>query len=349
MLLEVRLRDFRIHEEKDLRLEKGINLFHGENGSGKTSILEAIHLVLKGKSFRTASTADLIREGAESAVVIVVAEVKDARRTIARQLSRKAGMRMRIDGKDPTSKGLDMPIQTISFTQENIWTIKGEPGGRRDWIDDLVEQSYPEEEERMRDFRRALYQRNEMLKKIRAGKEREESLSPWEEIIAERGNEIKERRLEVLRKLEEETGRMMEKGEGERILLRYYGTFEDEEDLLKKLRKNRYKDISRGATGIGPHRDEILFLLDGRSLRQRGSQGQQRKAAVILTLASSALLESALGVPCIPMLDDMPSELDDKTIEWLIERISEREQVLVTANTNRIGGFERRAEALYRI
>lgn len=348
MLREVRLFNFRNHNHLSISLGSGINLLYGDNGSGKTSVLEGIYLALKAKSFRTNNTRDLVKEGKEKAIVAVVIHDGVTSHTLTRQISCHGSMKTKMDGKECHIAAFGNLLQTVIFTQEDIQTIKGDPSRRRDWIDRLSEEVFPEAKETIKEYGRALYQRNEILKAIRAKKERETALSPWEKIIAERGALIREMRTGILRELEKRIGRMLEEEKGV-FGIRYYGTFENENDLLNKLREGRSRDILRGATNSGVHRDEMVFTLNGKNLRSKGSQGQQRKAALLITLASSSILEERKSVECLVMLDDMLSELDERSINWMLERIQDKGQVLVTSNANRIGDFKGRDIFLYQI
>lgn len=348
MLKEIKLYDFRNHHRLTISFGMGLNLLYGDNGSGKTSVLEGIYLALKAKSFRTGNSADMIREGADLAVVS--AEVEDGRatRTLARQISRRGTVKTKIDGKECNAAAPINLLQAVVFTQEEIQVIKGEPQRRREWIDSLAEEIFADAADILRDYRRALHQRNETLKAIRAGKEREDSLSPWDEIIAERGARIRMMRSEALKELEARVRRMLEK-ESEVFSVRYYGTFEDMDDLLQKLKRGRSRDIVRGTTSTGPHRDEMVFSLNERNLRNKGSQGQQRKVSLLLTLAASEILEDKKEQRCLLMLDDMLSELDENVTRWILDRVEGKGQALVTANANRIGDFRGREVMMHRI
>lgn len=350
LLREIHLRNFRNHRELNLIFTSGINVIHGENGKGKTSILEAIYVALKGKSFR-GGINDVVRDEEDKALVIVRTGDSGARvrgKTIARQITRGGGMRTKIDGKEESGASSEIDLQVYVFTQESISLIKGEPSARREWLDALIEEAHKSAGEKLRDYRRALFQRNETLKSIRTGRDIRESLSPWEEIMADRGQYIKEQRLGILRELEERANAML-RGEGETISMKYYGTFEDKSDFLRRMIASRDKDILKGSTSVGPHRDEVVFQLNGRNLRSKGSQGQQRKTAILLTLAASDMLEEIKEKFCLLMLDDVTSELDRKNIGWLVERVSRRAQVLITMNTNRLDDLKECAQKIHGI
>jgi DNA replication and repair protein RecF len=348
MIKEVRLKDFRNHGSVSLALGEGINLFYGDNGAGKTSLLEAVYVALKGRSFRHGDSADMVREGADCAVVMLSMAAGDVEHTLSRQLSRKGGTRLKLDGREETSGERMVPAWAEAFSQGNIDIIKGEPSRRRDWVDDLVATCFAGAREVMGQYRKALYQRNEVLKAIRKGIAGKKESVPWEDILAEKGCEILAWRKEALGFLEEEAGSMLKRKE-ESLRIGYYGTFEDEGDLREKMERFRDKEVMRGATMIGVHRDEIAFFLEGRNLKRKGSQGQQRVIAALLTMAASEFVKEKTGNPCLIMFDDLPSELDQGTTSWLLEEINKKGQVLITANTNRLEDFNGWGARFFRV
>ncbi len=299
---------------------------------GKTNLLEAVFFCMRGKSFRTAGNRDLIREGSETGVVMMKFEEGGTERNVARQICENNIVRTKVDGKE---RRLNME-NAVVFCQDDLYVIKGDPQKRREFIDDLTSELDREFKDKREQYQKALYQRNETLKRVRRGDMSRDALPAWEDILAERGAFIARKRrknLEALATLID--AKLCEAGEGS-FQIKYYGTFEDEQDFRGKLLLNREKEIMRGVTVTGPHRDEMLFLLDKRNLKTRGSQGQQRKIAILLKIASAEMLEEKNGRNCILLLDDMPSELDRHNTGWIMEILQGREQSIMTINPNRL-------------
>ncbi len=332
MLKEIYLKDFRNYHEERIALEPGITIVYGENGQGKTNLLEAAYFAMRGKSFRVAGNRDLVREGAECGVVMARFEEGGTERTVARQVKEDGGIRTKVNGKEARA-ALE---NAVVFSQDDLAVIKGDPQKRREFIDDLAGDLDREFEEKNGQFKKALYQRNETLKRIRRGEAGRDALPAWEEILADRGWYVVKKRKELLALLESGVnGRMAPEGEGE-LGIRYYGTFDGRDDYRERLERNRDREIARGMTVTGPHRDEMVFLLDGRNLKTRGSQGQQRKAVVLLKLACAELMEEKKDRGCLLLLDDLPSELDTHNTGWLMRVLRESEQVIITVNANRL-------------
>lgn len=332
MLKEIYLRDFRNYGEARISLDPGVTIFYGDNGQGKTNLLEAVYFALRGRGFRTAGNRDLTREGAETGVVMVRLEEGGTERTVARQVLKDGSTRIKINGKEARA-GVG---RAVIFSQDDLALIKGEPQKRRDFVDEVAGEVEREFEERNAQFKKALHQRNETLKRIRRGEGGRGALAAWEEILADRGEYIVSRRRALLQKLEAGVNRLTGPAAEGELSVRYYGTFDGKEDYLERLARNREREIARGITVIGPHRDEMVFLLNGRNLRTRGSQGQQRKAVVLLKLACAELYAGRDGDRCLLLLDDLPSELDAHNTGWLMGLLRGKGQTLITINTNRL-------------
>jgi DNA replication and repair protein RecF len=332
VIKEIYLKDFRNYDEERVVLNRGINIVCGENGQGKTNLLEAIFFCMRGRSFRTAGNRDLIREGSETGVVMVKLEEDGTERNIARQICENNIVRTKVDGKE---RRLNME-NAVVFCQDDLYVIKGDPQKRREFVDDLASELDREFKDKREQYQKALFQRNETLKRVRRGDTGRDALPAWEDILADRGSFIVRRRRETLEALAAIIGsKLREAGEGD-FQIKYYGTFEDEQDYRRKFLANREKEIMRGITVVGPHRDEMLFLLNGRNLKTRGSQGQQRKTAILIKIASAEMLEEKKGKRCILLLDDMPSELDSHNTGWIMQILQEREQSIMTINPNRL-------------
>ncbi len=332
---EIKICDFRNYVEEKVSFKRGVNVIYGENGQGKTNLLEAIFYALTSQSFRKAQNSDLVREGAERGIVLAEFKGVMGVKRIARQVEGDGNTRTKVDGKE----GVYRCKNVVCFTQEDLLIVKGEPQRRRDFVDAIMCQLDRVYENEISRYRKALHQRNELLKMIRRGEAQERELDAWEEILAESGENIVAGRKKILSAIEEVTDRLIKSVDESDLQIRYYPTADNLNTLREKLKRNRQKEIARGLTLIGPHRDEMVFVLNGRNLRTKGSQGQQRMTVILLKLCTADLLERYLGERGVVILDDFSSELDEESTTRIVQLLKKEEQAIVTTNRNRLGDF----------
>ncbi len=333
---EIKLLNFRNFKEERVIFKKGLNVIYGENGQGKTNILEAIFYGLCSHSFRRAQGRDLVREGSGIGVVVLEIEGSTGGARVARQVGKDGSIKTKINGKEGTYRARNV----VCYSQEDLWVVKGEPQRRRDFIDDILVQAERDFEDEAGRYRKALQQRNELLKRIRSGEAAKEELEVWEEILAETGERIVAMRMEALSLLERKVDEIVRERAQARFTAKYYSTAADRDALRERLKRGREKEIARGLTLVGPHRDEIAFGLNGKNLRTRGSQGQQRMAILLLKLCGADIIEERLKERGPVLMDDFSSELDQENTSWLIDMLSREGQAILTVNSNRVDDFK---------
>ncbi len=294
----LRLRDFRGYQQVLLTPPEGVTMLVGENGAGKTNLLEAVHLCCVGRSHRTSQDKEMIRKGQETAAVQLTVEKNDGRHEVGVRLFENARKRkvVFVNGKTASRLGELMGHATcVIFSPEDLSLVKEGPGTRRKFLDMLLSQQQKAYFYALQTYTNALKQRNALLKQ---GDLRQ--LQAWDEEV---------------------------------FSMVYRGPLADStnigEDMLKGLRETRDEDIRRQTTSFGPHRDEIELTLSGELLKAFGSQGQMRTAALSMKLAAFDLLEAVQGEPPLLLLDDVLSELDPDRRRRLIARIG-RAQALLT-------------------
>lgn len=335
MILDnLKLRSYRNLAEVDLAWNQHFNVIYGENAQGKTNLLEAIYLLGHLKSFRGARGQELIRHASETAWVGAIVSKGRVIHRLEIELF-KNGRTPSIDGK--TVKKLSQflgYLRTVLFTPEELSNIKGSPAGRRALLDRAILQTDPAYLDRVQEYERILRQRNQLLKQQANAIE----LAPWTEALVRAGSRIRyDRKIYLKRFLpllcqvyKEITGgtesaglnNSVEQNSLEELTVHLTDTFTRLAFSEKKL----------GLSLAGPHRDDLDFLVDDRSLRSFGSQGQQRSFLLAFKAAQIMDLEEQHDEPPVLLLDDLASELDSRRQEGFFDfLLNRRGQVFLTS------------------
>ncbi|MGH8296326.1 MAG: DNA replication/repair protein RecF [Steroidobacteraceae bacterium] len=323
ILTELSVRDLRCIEQAELSLHPGRNLIWGGNGSGKTSLLEGIFLLGRGRSFRTRNSERLVRHGQERLVVFGRAEGSGAEgsgevHAVGVEVHRREGTRARVDAA-PVASLADLsrllPVQVIDPEIHKLI----EEGGRRRrrWLDWAVFHVEPRFADWWMRYGRAVRQRNAALR-VQSG-----ATKPWDPEVAELGERISEARRAVLERMqpywrEVATGLDCPGGE-----LHYFRGWGAQHTLADALDASRARDEARGVTHVGPHRADVVIRVGGRLAREVLSRGQQKLMAVALTLAQLRLLKEASGTIPALLLDDPAAELDSLHLEYFVREIAQ--------------------------
>ena len=358
-LSSLSLRNFRNLVSVDLDLEPGITVFFGDNGQGKTNLLEAVYLLATLKSFRSAKNAELVRfhtdpdsgkrVDADCAVIkgrlLTGGLPRDYQVTVDGK-----GKRIRIDGKDP--RGLPnyfAGIKAVSFVPSDLRMVDGGPDLRREFLDRAaftLDSSYLAV---ARDYRSALRQKNALLRDGKRSNRPPDSalMGVWNDRLIAAGTEVVVRRVAFLGRFAPVFREVHQgitgaaKGHAE---IRYRGPVGAtplkegrdaiEEALRRKVEGAFPQELRRGHATVGPHRDDWELRVGGEPLRAFGSQGQVRSAALGMRMAVMELTKQAAGVCPLFLLDDVSSELDAHRNRQLMERLRALEaQVLVTTTS----------------
>lgn len=288
-------------------------VLHGENGSGKTNLLEAVYVLASLRSFRDARPARWVREGA--AATVIEGQVLGA--TGARALSYKQVDGERVLSMDGGLASLNAwfdTLRAILFCPEQVNVIRGEPEGRRRLLDRAVFTARPAFLDLARDYKRVVAQRGALL---RSGRPPGPELETWDERLVNLGAAVMLRRHELVGELRaplKSAVKLISGGETVDLRLRSAGGEEDGEEAVRRrlreaLVKARADELRVGSVLVGPHRDDLEIMIDGRSARRFASQGQARTVALALKLGE---LEAARirGQSPLFLLDDLTSELD---------------------------------------
>lgn len=344
------LEQFRCYERADIQLGPGLNVLVGPNASGKTSVLEAIHLLAVTKSHRTNADRELIRWEQPWARVTgrfctSTGRDLELRVTIARKANGVGGdksPRKTVEVNQVPRRRLAETIgqaAVVLFGPDDLALIKGPPSARRHFLNAGIAQVRPAYLADLLRYRQALRQRNEHLRLIRREMGDRSLLSAWDAPLAESGARLATARAEFCTALAAEVQRIHYElsGHTERLEVSYRSDLAEAFDvdtrrvlLRELLQRNVERDLALGRTLSGPHRDELVIELEGRPLRDFGSQGQQRTAALSLTLAEARAMQQWGQEPPIVLLDDCLSELDETRARRVLELTDSVEQVIVT-------------------
>lgn len=337
----LKLRDFRNYFAIEVDLNSGVNLVCGANGHGKTSLLEAISLLSTGRLLRGGKESLAIRHGKSE--FKVEGKLGESGTTIS--VSMALGKRKKVELNSlslPRASDIIGRLPTVSFSASDLEIARGEPAERRQFLDWELAQLYPSYLRQLTIFKRALEQRNSLLRLAQEQFVSDELFDVWESQIADSGTNIRQSREHWIRVLSELSKKHHEYlGGGESLELVYAPKDETKssDEARALLTSNRKLDIARGSTTTGPHRDDLSILINDTDARHFGSQGQQRTSVIAIKLA---VLESACEVlSCQPilLLDDVFSDLDQHRRNRLMELTLNRGgQVFLTCTESEQAG-----------
>jgi DNA replication and repair protein RecF len=300
----------------------------GENGSGKTNLLEALHVGTQGFSPRSRNDAQLVRFGAEAARIELAGERGGTRLEVELTLRSGDAKRARLNGATlRAAEQLRSEVATLVFTPDRLVVVKGGPAARRAYFDRTLGRLFPARAGVPAEYGAALAQRNAALRRVVIGASSRGAVAPWTERVAELGLTLVIGRSDAIELLSPPFAeRAAELGLPGAELL-----YEAEPPSVDALEARLDEDLDRGATGLGPHLDDIAIAAGGRGLRRFGSQGEQRLAVLSLLLAEAELLAERGPAPPLLLLDDVLSELDERRRRALADRLAGAGQAFITA------------------
>ncbi len=328
-LIRLALRDFRCFPALELDFSPRANLIHGDNASGKTSLLEALFFLSRGRSFRTSKADHLARHGSEG--FLISAQAQGPVGPVALGLARQGGvLEARIGGAP--AQGLaelaeKLPVQLFDSGAHQL--IEGGPRHRRQFLDWGVFHVEPAFLAAWRRYQRALKQRNTLLRQRAA----EPLLKTFEPELALAGGVLDETRRTYLARLEPVALAWAQRLLGGlELKLRYQRGWGEGKSLAEALEANRHRDREQGVTQTGPHRAEVVIEVQGEPAQQQVSRGQQKVLAGALLLAQAAFLHEATGRQCLLLLDDLAAELDAGHLGRFLDLVQETQaQVFLTS------------------
>jgi DNA replication and repair protein RecF len=346
ILTSLLVRNFRMIHETSLSLDSGMQLFLGQNAEGKTSLVESVLFLSTSTSHRTRREEELISW--DEQVAFLRGEINDGgeQRTIECGLEKQRKV-IKINGVAlPRVGDLYGQLRTVLFAPEDLTIVGGSPQDRRRFLDIAIAQIDPAYIHILQQFRRALRQRNWILKRLQKQKSStgDKELEVWNlsfvsfaaQVIAQRTRTISQ----LAPYVEEYYAALADDGP-----LKVSYSFDIEEDievietyLRDKLSRIQQSEIERGSSQFGPHRDDLLLMLAGKNLGQFGSQGQRRAAVLALRLAQARLCRECVGYWPLLLIDDVIHEMDNNRRERFWRHIDPEGQIIVTATDREILG-----------
>ena len=357
----VKLTNFRNYESADIEFTSGVNLIYGPNGQGKTNLVEALNFFAALDSHRVAGHTPLIKQGKSTAIISLELSHESRDLLLEYEINADSSNRARLN-KSEVAKPKDILgyLNSVIFAPEDLDIVKRDPSNRRAFLDQLIVQFNPRMQGVYADYDRVLKQRNTLLKSARATGTKGDALSTldaWDQALVKNGTEIIATRVAITEKLSpplvtnyqniaksnNEPGMFIRSSVVESSKL-------DQDDLetqdaldttnkeeishlfQQKLSLLRQKELERGITLVGPHRDDLQLNLGSLPAKGYASHGESWSYALSLKLASLEILksESKLGDPIL-ILDDVFAELDKDRREKLSDLVQQNEQVLITA------------------
>ncbi|MGW2930918.1 DNA replication/repair protein RecF [Streptomyces sp. NPDC001156] len=341
------LADFRSYARVDVPLDLGVTAFVGPNGQGKTNLVEAVGYLATLGSHRVSSDAPLVRMGAERAIIRAQVRQGERQQLVELELNPGKANRARINRSSQVRpRDVLGIVRTVLFAPEDLALVKGDPGERRRFLDELITARSPRMAGVRSDYDRVLKQRNTLLKtaalaRRHGGRSMDLStLDVWDQHLARAGAELLAQRLDLvaaIQPLADKAYEQLAPGGGP-TALEYRPSAPGEahtrealyEQLTAALAEARKQEIERGVTLVGPHRDDLLLKLGQLPAKGYASHGESWSYALALRLASYDLLRAEGNEPVL-VLDDVFAELDTRRRERLAELVAPGEQVLVTA------------------
>jgi DNA replication and repair protein RecF len=344
----LRLTDLRSYAALDVAFGPGPHLVWGPNAAGKTSLLEAMVVLARGGSHRTTTDAELVRWGADVARIEGRAGADEIEVALVSPGSLAAGSgarkRIRVNGVARRASALGDRLRVVLFAPEDMLLVAGSPSLRRATLDQLGATLVPGYAAELATYGRALQQRNGLLRAIRDETAGRDDLRYWDQPFLDAGGAVVSARLQLLERIGAPLATAHreiapEEGEAGSLGLEYVtnapcAPAETARDALaRRLVETAEKEVWNGTTLIGPHRDDIAFVMAGRDLSAFASRGQQRTAILALKLAELDLVTEHDARPPLLLLDDVFSELDPARRGHLVRRIAELPQAFVTTTT----------------
>ena len=300
----------------------------GENGTGKTNLLESLHVGTQGFSPRTRADAQLVRFGEAAGRIALRGRRGETTLELELTVAAGEGKRAKLNGAPlRVAEQLRSEVATLVFTPDRLAVVKGGPAVRRAYFDRALGRLAPARAQLPTEYAAAVAQRNAALRRVAGGYSSRDALAPWTEQVASLGRALVEARSEVLAAL---APGFAERA-GELGLPAARMTYDGEPPTADALEARLDRDLERGSTGLGPHLDDVALTSGARDLRSFGSQGEQRLTVLALLLAEAELIAARRGFPPLLLLDDVLSELDPNRRRMLAERVQGRGQTLVTA------------------
>jgi DNA replication and repair protein RecF len=335
MITDLRLQNFRSYKDESFELSPGVNIIVGPNASGKTNLLEAILVLARGSSYR-AKDSELVRFGRPWARLDGNL-ASGGQRTVKINNEPQPSKLYELDGKPYKRLSLATSLPVVLFEPNHLQLLAGSPERRRDYLDDLLEQTVAGYGSLRRQYRRALAQRNSLLKQPHRASQGQ--AFPWDVRLSQLAGQIVRARSGLAHEINSQIGSLYKKlsGAKTKVDVAYQSRWpvdNYETQMLKKLEAGFADDQLRGFTGVGPHREDLEVLFDGRPVQDTASRGEIRTAILALKIIELKIIGAARETTPLLLLDDVFSELDGKRRHALTDYLAPYQTFITTTDAD---------------
>lgn len=338
-LRDLRLTNYRNCKDLELDLDFSKILIIGKNAQGKTNILESIYFLSTLKSPRTSTNTELINFNSDCALINCNLEKSGADVELDFSYSNDKKRVLAVNKVKTTPKNFKSVLKTVLFSTADLLLLRGNPSDRRDWLDRAISQIYPAYDDRLSKYEKIRVQKNNLLKEyLKTGLLNETLLDVYNEQLVITGSNIIYLRKKFLKEIE----KIAKKKHGiiseTEVLSIEYDSLTDLYELeeiaqvfQKVLEERKLEEMRRGQACVGPHRDDIIFYINGNEATKFASQGQQRTIVLALKLSELDIITEKTGENPVLLLDDVLAELDDLRQNYLLKSINSDTQTIITS------------------
>lgn len=337
MLADLHLQNFRSYSDESFEFSDGVNIIVGPNTSGKTNLIESILVLAKGNSYR-AKDGELIKFNKPWARIDAILR-SGSLRTVKLQLDSIPNKAYDIDGKTYRRLTTNHKLPLVLFEPNHLQLLNGGPDKRRDYLDDIIEQISPDYSRTRKAYKRALAQRNSLLK--HPSQVKHTQIFPWNVRLSQLAGTIIRERVKLVNRINDslpEIYKKLSKSKTE-IRLVYESKWNlevYETKLLKELETNTENDKLRGFTSVGPHREDVQITFNGVKAQDCASRGEIRTAILALKIIELKIIEDITNIKPLLLLDDVFSELDGKRRQALTKYISNYQTFITTTDADSV-------------
>ena len=337
IIKRVKIKNFRNISDIEFFPDENVNIICGENAQGKTNIIEALWLFCGAKSFRTSKDLYFLKNGEKKAFIETDYIYNGCENNIRIEFEESKKTAFFNNKKLSHVSELAGNFDVFVFSPIDLSLIKDSPSVRRKFLDVSIGQIYPKYIEILKNYTRAVIQRNKILKEYKYDQTLEIMFDVFEKEISDNGKKIIEYRKKYISLIEnhfQDIYNGISNGKG---IIKIKYVINNENDLEEELKNKREKDMLLGITSVGPHRDDLEFFINGMSVKNFGSQGQQRSVALSLKFAGAEVIKKINGEYPVCLLDDVLSELDPGRQNYILNHIKNWQVFLSCcdpANTN---------------
>jgi len=334
-IINLKLKNYRNCKDIELDLNSKKILIIGKNAQGKTNILESIYFLSTLKSQRTINNLELINF--EEKTVEINAEV-EKNSSIELDFYYDKEKKREIKVNKLKTRPKESVLKTVLFSTQDLLLLRGTPQNRRDWLDVAISQIYPAYDDRLNKYNKIRVQKNNFLKEYSQNDTLFEVYNEQLTILGSNIIYLRKKFLKEIEKIAQEKHSTI--SQSEQLTIKYDCNFLNEDDIeieeisekfKQKLEERKKEEIQRGQSLVGPHRDDIIFYINGQESTKFASQGQQRTIVLSLKLAELDIVTQKTGEPPVLLLDDVLAELDDIRQNYLLKTINESTQTIITS------------------